>query len=112
MEARASADKLVELERKRDRYQEMFAAEVMTLGELKAKLEVLEEARETAKRELAALAGKRERMEATERDRDLILESYAALAPGALNALSSRNAARCTLYRISPSCLWPTEACR
>jgi hypothetical protein len=38
--------------------------------------------------ELAALAGKRERIEAMERDRDLIFESYAALAPGALNALS------------------------
>jgi hypothetical protein len=50
VEARASADKLVELERKRDRYQEMFAAEVMTLDELKAKLEVLKEACKTAKR--------------------------------------------------------------
>ncbi len=87
-EARASADKLVELERKRDRYQEMFAAEAMTLDELRAKLEVLKETRETAERELAAIAGKREQLEAMERDRDLILESYAALAPGALDALS------------------------
>ncbi len=90
VEAKASANKLVELERKRkrDRCQETFAAKVMTLGELKAKLEVLEEARETAKRELAALAGKRERIEAMERDRDVVLESYAALTPGVLNALS------------------------
>jgi hypothetical protein len=87
-EARAWAEKLVELERKQDRYQEMFAAEAMTLDKLRAKLQVLNEARETAKRELAALAGKRERLEAMERDRDLILESYAALAPEALDALS------------------------
>jgi len=87
-EARARATKLAEIERKRDRYQEMFAAEVMALDELKAKLEVLNEARETARRELAALAGKHERLEAMERDRDRILESYAALAPEALEALS------------------------
>jgi DNA repair exonuclease SbcCD ATPase subunit len=67
----------------------MFAAEAMTLDELRAKLEAVEQARETAKRGLAALAGRRERLEAMERDRDLILESYAALAPEALDALSS-----------------------
>jgi len=65
----------------------MFAAEAMTLGELKAKLEALNEARETAKRELATLTCKRERFEAMERDRDLILEFYAALAPEAFEAL-------------------------
>jgi hypothetical protein len=37
---------------------------------------------------LAALAGRRERLEAMERERDLILESYAALVPEALDALS------------------------
>jgi hypothetical protein len=47
------------------------------------KLEVFNEARETAKRELAALARKRERLEAMERGRDRILESYAALVPEA-----------------------------
>jgi site-specific DNA recombinase len=87
-EARLLAAKLVELERKRDKYQEMFAAEVMTLDELKAKLEALNKAREAAKRKLAVLADNRERLEAMERDRDLILESYAALAPEALDTLS------------------------
>jgi hypothetical protein len=87
-EARAWAATLVELERKRDRYQEMFAAEAMTLDELKAKLEALKETRETAEKELASVAGERERLEAMERDRDLILESYAALAPEALDVLS------------------------
>jgi hypothetical protein len=66
----------------------MFAADAVPLDELRAKLEVLNEACETAKRELAALAGKRERLEAMERDRDLILESYATLVPEALDALS------------------------
>jgi hypothetical protein len=87
-EARAWAETLVDLERRRDRYQEMFAAEAMTLHELRAKLEAVEEARETAKRELGALAGRRERLEEMERDKGLMLESYAALAPEALDALS------------------------
>ncbi len=43
---------------------------------------------ETARRELASLAGEREELEAMERDRDLILESYSALTPEALDALS------------------------
>jgi hypothetical protein len=49
-EAREWAAKLVELERKRGKYQEMFAAEAMTLDELKAKLEALREMRDTAER--------------------------------------------------------------
>ena len=85
---KAWSAKLVELERKRDRYQEMFAAEAMTMAELQARLGALEETRETAERELASLAGKRERLEAMERDRDLILENYAILAPEALSTLS------------------------
>ncbi len=66
----------------------MFAAETMTLAELKAKLGALEETREAAERELASLAAKRERLEAMELDRDLILKSYATLAPEALGTLS------------------------
>jgi hypothetical protein len=66
----------------------MFAAQAMTLDELKAKLAALNEACESAEKELALVTGKRERLEAMERDRDLILESYTALAPEALGALS------------------------
>jgi site-specific DNA recombinase len=87
-EAKAWAAKLAEIERKRDRYQEMFAAEVMTLDELKAKLEILSERLDTAEKELALVVNKRERLEAMERDADLLLESYATLAPEALDALS------------------------
>ncbi len=93
----------------RDKCQEMFAAEAMTLDELKTKLGALKETRETAEKELAALAGKRERLEAMERDRDLILESYVTLAPEALDAFLPRNVARCTLYSGSPSSRWRTE---
>jgi len=88
VEARAWATKLAEIERRRDRYQEMFAAEAMTLDKLKAKLQVLNETCETAEKELALAVGEPERLEAMERDADLLLEPYAPLAPGALDALS------------------------
>ena len=48
-EAKAWAVTLSEVERKRDRYQEIFAAGAMTLDELRSKLDALEETRETAR---------------------------------------------------------------
>jgi hypothetical protein len=45
LKARAWAAKLAETEHQRDKYQEMFAAETMTLTELRAKLEATKETR-------------------------------------------------------------------
>ena len=59
----------------------------MTLEELRSRLDALEETRETARRELAALASWRERLQTLERDKDLLLESYATRAPEALDIL-------------------------
>jgi hypothetical protein len=56
--------------------------------ELDEALAELEETRATAERELAAVTGRREALEALERDRDALLESYAAMAPEALDALT------------------------
>ena len=53
----------------------------MTLDELEAELEVLKETRDTSKRELAAFPGRRGELQAMERDRGLILESFATFAP-------------------------------
>jgi site-specific DNA recombinase len=86
-EAKAWAATLSEVERKRDKYQEMFTADAITLDELRSKLNSLEETRETARRELTALASWNESLEAFERDKDKLLESYATLAPEALAAL-------------------------
>jgi hypothetical protein len=61
-QARAWAAKLAQLECKRDEYQGMFAAEAMTLDELKARLEVLKETCEASEKELAALAGRSGRL--------------------------------------------------
>ena len=102
-EAKAWTAKLVEAERKRDRYQEMFAAGAMTLDELRSKLDALEETRETARRELAALSSQCEALEALERDKDRLLESYAALAPEALANLDPEE--RRTVYSMLGLCV-------
>jgi DNA-binding protein H-NS len=102
-EAKAWAATLSQVERKRDKYQEMFADDTMTLDELRFKLSSLEETRETARRELAALARWNERLEAFERDKGRLLESYATLAPEALAALNP--AERRTVYSMLGLCV-------
>src|SRR5215210_6161105 len=59
-EARAWTATLAEAERQRENYQEMYAADAMTLEELRSRLEALEEKRESVRGKLAALASWRE----------------------------------------------------
>lgn len=87
-EAKAWADKLVESEHKRNKYQEMFAADAMTLDELRAKLTALESTREIARRELAALEARRAQLVELERDRDALLERYVETMPRAIDTLT------------------------
>jgi DNA repair exonuclease SbcCD ATPase subunit len=103
LEVKAWAATLSEVERKRDRYQEIFADDTMTLDELRSKLNSLEETRETARRELTALASWNESLEAFERDKDKLLESYATLAPEALAALDPEE--RRTVYSMLGLCV-------
>jgi hypothetical protein len=59
----------------------MAAEGLITFDELRTKLAALEETRQTARRELAALEGRAERLRALERDRDSLLEDYAEMMP-------------------------------
>jgi len=97
-EAKTWAATLSEVERKRDRYQEMFASDAMTLDELRSKLDALEETRKTARRKLAALASWSESLQTLERDKELLLESYATRAPEALADLKPEE--RRTVYSM------------
>ena len=87
-EAKTWADKIAEADRKRARYQEMAAEELITLDELGARLAELGEIRETAGRELAALRHRAERIEGLERDAEAILEGYARMTADALENLT------------------------
>jgi site-specific DNA recombinase len=81
------AEKLAEVEDKRARYQEMAAENLITFEELRARLAELDETRETAERELAAIRGHEEYILTLERERDALLDSLEADAPEALDSL-------------------------
>ncbi len=87
-EAGRWAEKLAEVDRKRARYQEMAAGDLITLDELRARLAELEETRGIAERELAAVRGQEERVRDMERDRDALVDSLEAMAPEVLDSLT------------------------
>jgi DNA repair exonuclease SbcCD ATPase subunit len=86
-EAAVWLDRLGALERKRANLQDMAAEGLVTFDELRAKLAAVEETRQTARRELAALESRIERLRDLERDRDALLENYAEMMPEALDVL-------------------------
>jgi site-specific DNA recombinase len=96
-EEQAWLEKLAEAEHMRRGYQEMAAKGLMTLDELSARLDRLENTRATALRELDAIEDRRERKEELERGRDAILGTYAGAVPGVLESLEPEQRHR--LYR-------------
>jgi DNA repair exonuclease SbcCD ATPase subunit len=60
----------------------------MGRDDLMEKLSTLEELRKMAEGELEALRSRQERLEGLERDKDVLLESYAQMAPKALDSLT------------------------
>ena len=97
-EAKLWHEKLQEAERMRSGYQDLAAKGLLTYEELGEKLAALEETRATARRELEALKGRRERLEALKRDRDALLERYANVTAEALEELSPEE--RNKLYKM------------
>jgi site-specific DNA recombinase len=87
-EAEAWFERLAALDRKRGGYLDLAAEGIMDRDELRAKLAELQEDRETAEREIAAIEGRRELLEQMERDRDMVIEHYAGTVPGSLDDLS------------------------
>ena len=87
-EEKAWLDKLAEVDRKRARYQEMAAEELITLDELREKLAGLAEIRTAAEQALEDVQGRADRIIELERDRDALLASYEALALEELDDLS------------------------
>jgi DNA repair exonuclease SbcCD ATPase subunit len=65
----------------------MAAEGLITFDELRTKLAALEETGQAARRELAALKGRNERLRTLERDREALLQNYAEMMPEALGAL-------------------------
>jgi len=86
-EANLWAQKLADIERKREGYWDLAASGDMPKGVMRAKIADLEDQRRTAERELEALCSRDEYLEELERDRDALLDSLEAVAPDALDSL-------------------------
>jgi site-specific DNA recombinase len=97
-EVRTWLEKLTELDRKRSGYIDLAADGIMSRDELKAKLARLEETRETTEKELKALRTRQEKLEELQRDKGVLLEHYAVLAPDALDSLAPEERHR--LYKM------------
>jgi flagellar motility protein MotE (MotC chaperone) len=97
-EAKAWLDKLTEVDRMRSGFQDMAAEGLITLDELRTKLAGLEDTRTTAERELKALRSRQEKLEALEQDKEAVLETYAQMAPEALDSLTPEE--RHQFYRM------------
>jgi site-specific DNA recombinase len=87
-EAETWLRKLAEADRKRSGFQDLAAEGLITSDELRAKLAYVEETRQKAEKELETLKHRQRHLEELERDKDAVLETYARMAPDALDALT------------------------
>jgi site-specific DNA recombinase len=97
-EAKRWLKKLSETDDERRGFLRLAAKGRITDEELDEELAQLDSTRQVAERELEALRWQKQRVEKMERDREAILEQYAALAPEALESLSSEQHQR--LYKM------------
>jgi site-specific DNA recombinase len=88
---------LADADEKRAKYQRAYAADVMTLADLKARLAELEQECQIAERELESLRLREQDIADLEHDRDALLESYAGASEDALDALTPEQ--RHNLYK-------------
>ncbi len=97
-ETRAHLERLAASHRKRARYQEMAAEELISFSDLKDRLATLDASEEATKAALGALETKRERLSSLERDREALASLYAGAVPEKLDALGPEE--RRSVYRM------------
>jgi hypothetical protein len=87
-ETKLWANKVAEIDRRRRRYQEMAADDLITFDELRARLVELDDRRTTAEQELKALQSRKEHLDELEQDRNMLLDNLTNIAPEALEVLA------------------------
>jgi hypothetical protein len=97
-EAKVWLEKIAEVDRQRSGAQDLAIEGLLGHDELRAKLAFLEETRETARRELALLEDRRERIAELEADRDALLDHLESVAPEELDALTPEE--RHQVYKV------------
>jgi len=100
-------EKEAECSRLRNAYQDQQAAGLMTLEELRSKLNELDQTRKVAQAEIAARGAREERASQLEADRDSLIAAYVATVPEALDGLTGEE--RSTLYRMLELEIRPEE---
>jgi hypothetical protein len=106
-EAAMWAEGLEECDRLRGAYQDQQAMGLMTLEELGSKLKGLDETRRLAEVELAGLQAREKRAEELEKDRDVLLQSWAGAVPEAQDELTGQE--RNKIYRMLRLEVTPTS---
>jgi site-specific DNA recombinase len=91
---KAFGEELEKIERRRGGFLDLAADGLMDRDELRTKLAELEERRRALRREMDALAARKERLEELERNKEELLEYYAAMAPTSLAELSGEERRR------------------
>jgi hypothetical protein len=87
-EAKAWLERIAEVDQERRGYLKLAAQGRMSEEELDEALADLHETRQVAERELEAIGGRREEIEALELDREAIKASWVAAVPGNLDRLT------------------------
>jgi hypothetical protein len=102
-ELKALGEELEKIERRRGGFLDLAADGLMDRDELRTKLAGLEERRRALRREMDALAARQERLEELERNKEELLEYYAAMAPTSLAELSGEERHR--VYQVLQLCV-------
>jgi site-specific DNA recombinase len=89
VETKLWLDKLAKVDRKRARYQEMAAENLIGFDELRARIAEFEETRAVAERELRSLKHRREQIHQLEQDKEALLSHYVGLLPDDLDGLDA-----------------------
>jgi hypothetical protein len=107
-EAKVWLGRIADVDRQRANAQDLAIEGLLKPHELKAKLAALEETRETARRELAALEERRKRIADLERDRDELFETYTVTAFEGLDYFSPEDR-NYTYRRLRASVVVPPD---
>ncbi len=97
-EARLHRNELRKLDRRRSGYIDLAADGEINRQELREKLAEVDQAREKARREIKTLESRKEHLVQLEREKEVMIETYAGIVPEALQNLSAEGRHR--IYKL------------
>ena len=107
-EARALINRIAEIDRKRDAYQDLAADGLMERKELRAKLDALSCQKAATEEGLNALKERRRKIRELELSREKVLASYRDAVPEGLEKVEGKK--RCAVYNALGVIVWAARA--